>query len=125
MMGMTATEKKATHTPGPWRVEKDTTLVWGNCLIAEDGTPEYLGYPVAEACRPSTWQTSGKPDHVEQDSNARLIAAAPDLLEALRELVEIAETAIRQANNDGGMWDEDATLKPALDAIAKAEGNSQ
>lgn len=33
-------------TPGPWRVEEGTTLVWGRCEIADDGTVEKLGVPI-------------------------------------------------------------------------------
>ncbi len=77
-----------THTPGPWRVSnggKGNTAVvtdreWpkGNavCLVADPPCHDGEGFPLSE-------------DVV--DANARLIAAAPALLEALEKLVELAE----------------------------------
>lgn len=55
--------------------------------------------------------------------DARLIAAAPDLLAALKALTFTART-FRNVSQDEQMWtsiDEDA-LRSAFDAIAKAEG---
>ena len=53
------------------------------------------------------------------EANARLIAAAPELLEALQELCEIVEDAIEQKSAK----DLDSfTLQPARAAIAKATG---
>jgi len=72
-----------THTPGPW-------------LTADfnAGTMVYVE-------RPETAETKADPDvcHVypmgfgEREANARLIAAAPELLEALRVVVRILELA--------------------------------
>lgn len=82
-----------THTQGPWEnvggyveaLDLDTPL--SICTIADCGT--------------------------ETEANARLIAAAPDLLEALQEAV-----------NKGYMWDHDPDLwSKASAAIAKAKGN--
>ena len=56
------------------------------------------------------------------EANARLIAAAPELLEALQELCEIVEDAIEQKSAK----DLDSfTLQPARAAIAKATGEQQ
>ena len=55
----------------------------------------------------------------EHVANVRLIAAAPDLLEALQELCEIVEDAIEQKSAK----DLDSfTLQPARAAIARATG---
>lgn len=54
-------------------------------------------------------------------SNGRLIAAAPDLLEALIEACEIIEDLSHELNSHGGMID-DETFPKGLAAIAKAIG---
>jgi hypothetical protein len=69
-----------THTPGPWRLaENDETLIVtealddeGNCTVIADIA---TGIPRSE-----------------QFANARLIAAAPELLKALQEVKEQAFT---------------------------------
>jgi len=69
---------KAKYTPGPWYVNKHFSE-WligdgdGNYLIAKTaGSPAYLGRASAE----------------RDAANARLIAAAPDLLKALQDLID-------------------------------------
>ena len=74
------------HTPGPWRVEEGTTLVWGAC-IQDDLTSYGLGYPVARMEMPSAWSRAGRPDMAEQAANALLIAEAPAMADALDALV--------------------------------------
>lgn len=55
------------HTPGPWRVEKEK---WDLVVMGSD--EDYIAYvPVEEHILP------------EESANARLIAAAPSLVEAL------------------------------------------
>ena len=67
------------HTPGPW------TRGYGNHVYQGDRPdPVNLGRLVA-VCEPST-RTKGDWDQVW--ANAKLIAAAPELLEALEALVE-------------------------------------
>lgn len=68
-----------THTPGPWLVE-GATLIWsfaGHATVAAVGSPrrdQFVGYSPL---------TLGDADFNEARANARLIAAAPDLLAAL------------------------------------------
>jgi hypothetical protein len=87
------------HTPGPWRVgreEKYHSFV--SCRSSEDDLSDRnAGCWVAEA---------KGPDH---EANARLIAAAPELLEALERLVRAAS----MSNCDSNRIDE------ARSAIAK------
>lgn len=62
------------HTPGPWRstgIEYEPEVGW---FVREDGDGRYM----AVATIRSTYRNA-----VEIEANARLIAAAPDLLEAL------------------------------------------
>lgn len=56
-----------THTPGPWEVQDDcATSIWAG------------GHYIAET-------------YTDGEANARLIAAAPDLLAALEAIVAICE----------------------------------
>jgi hypothetical protein len=99
------------HTEGPWRVS-------GRCYE--------LGEGLAGVSGPGWNELAGVVVEVngylndEGIANARLIAAAPDLLEALQELCEIVEDAIEQKSAK----DLDSfTLQPARAAIAKATGD--
>lgn len=76
--------KEFNGTPGPWRFDEQTTLSGGPVFyIAQDDnakyTPNYSD--VSQTC-------SGELKHI-QKANAQLIAAAPDLLEALQSILEL------------------------------------
>lgn len=58
----------AQHTPGPWKALAIDSAGWVD--IVREGTDDAWPLPFA-ACK-----------HFDQEANARLIAAAPDLLEA-------------------------------------------
>jgi hypothetical protein len=62
------------YTPGPWRQEAGTNLVWGACDL-DDTTSYGMGVPVAEA----KVELNKTYDWDQALANARLIAAAPDL----------------------------------------------
>lgn len=86
------------HTPGPW--------------IAKAGIGRWN---VTTASPPRTFNIcSINSDRIEQEANARLIAAAPDLLEALKELLF---DAFEDAHPDA--------VKRARAAIARATGGGQ
>jgi hypothetical protein len=99
------------HTPGPWRVEQGTPLVWGNCN-PDDRSTYGMGYPVASMEKPLHWSGSGEPTIDTQEANARLIAAAPDLLAALL-AVDLARHTDAEAD-----WEKATRLSDA--AISKA-----
>ncbi len=84
------------HTPGPWVSRYDGQNEWG----ADDWTMDSESGRSAEIAETYT------------ANNACLIAAAPDLLEALQAMVDYYGTA--SANVDA--------LKQARAAIAKATG---
>ncbi len=65
-----------THTPGPWRV-RGTNFGYTNCDVL--GPPHPDGGDYAPICRANS------------EANARLIAAAPELLAACKELVQSLE----------------------------------
>lgn len=85
------------HTPGPWDVSK---------LTSPDYAPEYVVCADASA----RWHAV-----VKGEANARLIAAAPELLAALRRLMPLWDR-----EDVADTWSED--FEAAEAAIAKAEG---
>lgn len=99
------------HTPGPWSVKWDK----GHCnaLIDQASSDEH-SY-VAMVFEPfEGWPTK---------ANARLIAAAPELLVALKALVRPMQAwhkALEQVTGEQPVVQE--ALQGALAAIAKAEG---
>lgn len=58
------------------------------------------------------------------EAEGRVLAAAPELLEALQEACETIQGLNRELNNHGGMID-DETFPKGLAAIAKALGEGQ
>lgn len=84
----------AKHTPGPWHAANGCQIRSAKDQIAK------------------AWMMRNG----EGLANARLIAAAPELLEALAEIVSAA---------DGAGWDQlDPSFSKARAAIAKAKGES-
>lgn len=101
------------HTPGPWEFEEisDAGDERGEGFIIGGN----LGGLVGAALPWPTELDSGDFSRVE--ANARLIAAAPDLLEALKKAVEYLRPRV-----PGGK--RGVVLLPELEAaIAKAEGS--
>ncbi len=87
------------HTPGPWELRQSSRDYW--FIDHEQGGESY---------------TLTKLECGERD--ARLIAAAPDLLKALQELLPIAARSIQ------GTTDGEPILQTARAAIAKATGGN-
>jgi hypothetical protein len=58
----------------------------------------------------------------DRDANARLIAAAPELLTTLKQLVQAIALHGDKALNAAGL---DSTVRQACDAIAKATGEGR
>jgi len=68
---------KSNHTPGPWKVKFSQTTTCGIChKIKQDDDVEC---PVA-----CLWEGGGTRGKSRQKANARLIAAAPELLKACK-----------------------------------------
>jgi len=89
--------KKFKGTPAPWNVEKLEKLTASGSYFLES----------SQGCVGTVWASS------EQESNAHLIAAAPELLEALQEAVYWFDSNIL----DGV---QQQTLDKAKQAINKA-----
>lgn len=88
----------ASHTPGPWHVSQDTNVDAGD--VHTDGVR------VAKC-----WTSTFAPPPLEAAANARLIAAAPDLLEACKTIVQLGKSRYHDLGID----------KMVEAAIAKAE----
>lgn len=116
------------HTPGPWRpcfhlrsAENDASCpcgfrgsIWGSDgehVVCEIGSTLVPG---EEALCPPRY------DRPTELANARLIAAAPDLLEALIRLKHWAEVAATKML-DSDNWPANLALDKAEEAIVKAE----
>jgi len=97
------------HTPGPWKVDKELNSFRGQWLIAIDVGDRGRGMAVAETI-------GGTGD---ERANARLIAAAPDLLNALQAIVKSLAD-----QDDEGMIEHAQQMIDARAAIAKAEGQA-
>lgn len=91
----------AQHTPGPWVVAGPDAASGPGYVMTRGGT--YVAKPL-----------------INYDANARLIAAAPELLEALEGLLSFAEDVEAKAlvGDEGCLW----PVEIARFAIAKARG---
>lgn len=110
-------------TPGPWSVElEDRLMVDGMqvsapekdriAYVQPDDTMEIEGGRIVECCSR------------EQKANARLIAAAPEMYEALSEFLEINDDLHRRGSMPAAEADErryQATRKMRA-ALARADG---
>ncbi len=95
------------HTPGPWSLRGST--IRGPHLKDPEGRTRIVAKAI--------WDKGTYID--ETEANARLIAAAPELVEALEDLVCLAERAMRESD---GEWMVDEELRDARAAIAKVRG---
>jgi len=105
---------KTNYTPGPWGVEKTSS---GQFLILGPHTEgfNYRGEPISG--RPPVVSIAFTIDCISKNesiANARLIAAAPDMLEALRGMLEWARRV--KEGNPG------PEISNAISAISKALG---
>ena len=108
----------AAHTPGPWSASAPDGSYHDVIRIFVDADPEGVA-PVAICPQRQSAimsvMSGQKNDTTEAAANGRLIAAAPDLLAALRLLVK-QNGAFEQVTA--------AALNEARDAIAKASGGA-
>lgn len=95
----------AQHTPGPWSVTSEIDRIFNGELI-RPGKPEERNTPVAVVCDFNRFDRDD-----ERKANARLIAAAPDLL-----------AACEAALSDGP--EHFAVAKQLQAAIARATGGA-
>jgi len=103
------------HTPGPWRIQ-----AYKHSLSPSFGIMAPAGHFVAKVHPLDNTHKR----NAEADANACLIASAPVLLQALRELMERAAKDAENYAKEGNepIW---AFISDASDAIAQAEGVEQ
>lgn len=101
------------HTKGPW-------------IVVQDNGWQTIRTSTMELVAGKIDETYATPCGMEDRANALLIAAAPDLLAACKELKARTEAVGRLLLKPGGHTREECELAMALiqarDAIAKAEG---
>lgn len=102
------------HTPGPWLL---MPMAYGYDLCVEGATPGGYGGWFVEL-----HTLSNEDLRQEFDANARLIAAAPEMLAALK----LAEDVLSRAPFSTNIWPNDMHPNTGIAqirrAIAKAEG---
>jgi len=100
------TNMKTKHTQGPWNTDEQV-------IFASSGEA------VASTWKFGQFDTGGRGSHAEADANARLIAAAPDLLALVCEMLNIAE--IDGMDENSNVWR--SAMISARAAITKAQGD--
>lgn len=111
--------KQAKHTPGKWRVSEDE-LGHGeyDILAKKEGFPN-IGVATVVDSRFSNYNLGSVALHKDECSaNAHLIAAAPELLEACKMVVDVFNLHLYKTDSGGGKC-----YAKAQTAIAKAEGS--
>jgi hypothetical protein len=101
---MSATETKQTHTPGPWELREP------NC---PDGPHKYGIQQINDG-----WTVADINSDIEQgeeEANARLIAAAPEMLEALEGLL----SEMRDGQDSPSL----GAMQKVYAAVCKAKGD--
>ncbi len=102
---MDTKEKHATHTPGPWGYSEGEIYRGNN--------------PIASVIPSFGWFTKT----AEDEGNARLIAAAPNLLSQCREFEKVLSMGDLSATHDGlNNCDKLAKLREVLAKVDGGEG---
>lgn len=127
------------HTPGPWSVSAASDRYLGGegswAVIDSrgfeiDDSPMSILDNYAEVLGISHWAERPGESYIERpdeerEANAYLIAAAPDLLAACEDVLDLVVEYYRRAtikHPDGGFEDESGVLAQIRHAIAKAHG---
>lgn len=104
-----ANEPQVKHTPGPWKV----TYKHGRDCMPTGVHAEENGRTICQ----QNWMMSRSGNQAEVEANARLIAAASELLEAAKWAQCDCTPRQRDSGHLVGCW-----MPDLLAAIAKAEG---
>lgn len=102
------------HTPGPWSV------IFGTDITGIENDPENGCVGLVDVAHVYMRTVTGR-----HEANARLIAAAPELLKALKKLITQFDSEIHNEYDRTGMLESRlAEANHAREVIAKAEGNT-
>lgn len=94
------------YTPGPWRLRPPTATTF------------YIDTPKGGI----SCHCSGMPKREEWEANARLIAAAPKLLDALHDLLEAAYPAVVQLDSVSGLMEARAGAQAIIAELEEHDG---
>jgi hypothetical protein len=114
----------ATFTPGPWVVTRnhpDPETAKSLVEIQSKATTDALG-DFWSGTDIATIYAADPDKYPERAANARLIAAAPELLEALREILDLCAVGDVDENTEALGWG--AVIRDAKAALAKATGSA-
>ena len=102
---------KNQHTPGPWEIESrsQTEMIFGPKVEPVKSIDAFTGQSLTASDRPLIARVCNGPLSPEGKANARLIAAAPEMLALLKFLLTDTET------------DDDVLIRMIEDMINKAE----
>ena len=112
------------HTPGPWEVVNGCDVFSGLGATNRNGVAcdSDDGWHIADCANGKTFidgELVGDLEYSEQAANAKLISAAPDLLEALQAALEWIDNAAHGVESY-----EDEVMESGRAAIAKALGEA-
>lgn len=113
----------ATHTPGPWEVRHSGYANTPFVIFSGDKKPNFRSkFPLSGVHAIAEIFHDEGPDHEQQEADARLIAAAPEMLELLKELVSQLENTCTSDIESGDACV--VSVGPAKRIIAKATGRT-
>ena len=105
--------EKTKHTPGPWWASKEQDTRGRHGWRIDSDSRALMAW--------AAWPSEGDRDSTEAESTARLIAASPELLDALNKLLIRAEYHLDRSATHDGLMNVDAIVA-ARAALAKARG---
>ena len=91
------------HTPGPWHINEHTSGP------AFDATRVYIDSGLIQVAI-----AERRADSLEQWANARLIAAAPELLEALKLFTSVMHSKVTGETEDDALFQGERAIAKAL-----------
>ncbi len=117
---------KSTHTPTPWLVRFDEDRFDSKLSVLEviDGRDESLNHPQGALVLARVNVSAFAPHMDEPLANARLIAAAPELLSALEAVTKAYVELVQSDYPPSWSAEKDSEVIAARAAIAKAKGNA-